>query len=93
MRIYQFCTGSRELAAAVLGMAPGHMCRGSEEDPASLQPPGFQHVLRIQTPAADVVTALALAPCAGLLGMGSSAGELSVIDLSQVSQHVGASRL
>ena len=86
IRLYQFCTGSRELAAAVLGVAPGHRRRASEEDPVSDQPPGFQHVLRIQPPSADAVTALALAPCAGLLGCVSSAGELSMIHLSQARE-------
>ena len=84
LRVYQFCTSSRELTAAVLGVAPGHRRRVSDEDPASQQPPGFQHVLRCQTPSTDAVTALALSSRAGLLGCISSSGDLCMMDLTQV---------
>lgn len=84
LRVYQFSTESRELAVAAVDVAAGGKRRGSDEEPLADQPPGFQHVLRVQAPQDHAVTALALSPHAGLLGACGSGGQLIVVDLLQV---------
>ena len=85
VRLYQFCTTVRQVAPADLGSAVGHWHRGPEDDPPADQPPGYQHVLRVQSPSAGTASALALAPCAGLVGYVTSSGEISMVDFLQVS--------
>ncbi|KAK9795881.1 hypothetical protein WJX73_006395 [Symbiochloris irregularis] len=77
LRLYQFCSSARELSAAALFVAPG---AEAEMEGPTLQPPGWQLMLKAQVPLA---AALALAPCAGLLGCVSAVGEVHMIDVQQ----------